>query len=361
MVRLRHSAAALALGGLVSCSADPALRPRTELVLLADTDIAELTHVEFEVRGDGHATELRRAPVRDDGAALSVGLVYTTGALGPITASARGFVGDEQLVAREAVVSFVEGRTLVVPLHLLRDCVGVACGASQSCTEEGCAPRELPGSSLAEWPSLPPDIVLTEPPAEAGMMEAGTDPGDGGTEPLDGGEPDAGSGSPDSGSDLDGGLDGGGADMDAATDAQTDAATDAQTDAATDAQTDAATDAQTDAATDAQTDAQTDAAIDGGTSCSGVVVDLTSDPNHCGSCTNVCSPSYIFIYHDVPACKASTCTWACAPLYADCNGTQIPFFDRCETNLGTDEDNCGACGRKCSGSETCVSGVCTKN
>jgi hypothetical protein len=342
MVTPRLSAAALALGGLVSCSADPAVRPRTELILLADTDIGELTHVEFEVRGEGHATELRRAPVRDDGAALSVGLVYTTGSLGPITASARGYAGDEPLVSRQAVVSFVEGRTLVVPLHLVRDCVGVACGATQSCTEEGCAPSELPGSSLAEWPSLPPDIVLTEPTVEGGTADADTPPADGGPEPLDGGEPDTGS---DGGAGLDAGLDGGDAPLDDGA-VGTDAALDAQVDAATDAQVDAASDAQVDAATD------------GGTSCSGVVVDLTSDPNHCGSCTNVCAPSLLFPFHDVPACKASVCTWACAPSYGECNG--ITFLDRCETNIGTDEENCGACGRKCSGDQTCVSGVCTK-
>lgn len=357
--RSRPHAAALHVGlalgalGLSACSAEPATKPRTELLLVADTDIAELTRIHFEVRGDGHGTEEHSADVRDDGAALTVGLVRDKGPLGPITATARGFAGSRELVSRQAVVSFVQGRTLVVPLHLLRGCVGVSCEADESCTEHGCASSALPASDLVEWPTLPPDIALADPdgalPAADGGLDAAV--------AHDAGELDAGPVDASQGGDAGEGDDAGApdaSDRDAGMDAQVDAQADAATDAGNDASTDAATDASTDAASDAGTDAGDDASADGG-----CVADLTSDVSHCGSCSNACTPSYIYLYHDVAACVASQCTYVCAPSWADCNGTQIPFLDHCETYLATDTKNCGACGKKCKGSETCVAGVCT--
>lgn len=65
--------------------------------------------------------------------------------------------------------------------------------------------------------------------------------------------------------------------------------------------------------------------VAGKTYCSGTCVDLNSDPNHCGSCTNVCS--------------SGTC----------CLGTCC--------NLRYDHANCGWCGHDC-GSGQCVSGAC---
>jgi hypothetical protein len=44
------------------------------------------------------------------------------------------------------------------------------------------------------------------------------------------------------------------------------------------------------------------------------------------------------------------------PGYLNCNGAAT---DGCEVNGTNDKDNCGACGNKCPGSQTCVAGACS--
>jgi hypothetical protein len=86
---------------------------------------------------------------------------------------------------------------------------------------------------------------------------------------------------------------------------------------------------------------------------------LNSDPANCGACGAACSAT--LAAHEVHTCSAGTCGSACATGYKDCNGNPA---DGCETQIiGSDVNNCGACGNVCpSGSATqhavCTSGVC---
>jgi len=81
------------------------------------------------------------------------------------------------------------------------------------------------------------------------------------------------------------------------------------------------------------------------TSCNGLCTDLTSDPNNCGGCGNVCAPGQ--------KCWASTCQGAPAcgnAMQSDCNGA-------C-TYTASDNNNCGACGVVCASDQVCESGAC---
>lgn len=78
-----------------------------------------------------------------------------------------------------------------------------------------------------------------------------------------------------------------------------------------------------------------------------ICVDLVSDPNHCGSCFNVCASGF---------CEARTCVGECPVGLIGCftvagtdTGTESSIT--C-TTLEYDEFNCGACGN------VCASGAC---
>ncbi len=75
--------------------------------------------------------------------------------------------------------------------------------------------------------------------------------------------------------------------------------------------------------------------------CGDRCVDLSADPNHCGTCNSVCDVT--------ETCTAGTCD-CFAPLQR-CGGT-------C-SNFQHDENNCGGCGIDCSEGETCIDGRCS--
>lgn|GEM_PF-4536499 len=97
--------------------------------------------------------------------------------------------------------------------------------------------------------------------------------------------------------------------------------------------------------------------------CNGVITDIMTDPDNCGSCGVAC---------DSGSCVAGRCTdesgrmGRCGPLQIQCDGT-------C-THIMTDEENCGVCGnvclppfseccdgqciQPCDPGETCIEGGC---
>lgn len=82
-------------------------------------------------------------------------------------------------------------------------------------------------------------------------------------------------------------------------------------------------------------------------------IDLTTDPNNCGKCGNVCVGA-----HGTANCVASACKFRCDPGYADCDA----LVPGCETNTDDSTDNCGGCGKKCqpdNATGKCVVGACT--
>lgn len=76
--------------------------------------------------------------------------------------------------------------------------------------------------------------------------------------------------------------------------------------------------------------------------CNGTCVDLTNNPDHCGSCTKACTVDQV--------CGNSVCSSSCPSDQMDCSGTCA--------DLTHDPNNCGACGKVCDSSDTCVASEC---
>jgi hypothetical protein len=84
--------------------------------------------------------------------------------------------------------------------------------------------------------------------------------------------------------------------------------------------------------------------------CSGSCVDTRTDASHCGGCGASCDPA-----HATGSCAASSCRVAsCDGGWGNCNASAA---DGCETRLDSDA-NCGDCGNRCGGGETCSGDRC---
>ena len=88
-----------------------------------------------------------------------------------------------------------------------------------------------------------------------------------------------------------------------------------------------------------------------GTCCSGQCLNTSTDPHNCGGCGVVCGTANTTLV----TCAGGVCVPTCVAGFAHC--TSNPS-DGCETNIGTDVNNCGACGHVCAMGQSCAGGVC---
>lgn len=270
MVKCRDALLALAWVAMSACAGDK-VESRTELIIVADTDITGLTAIRFTV-GGAQPEQVAMGDLAQQSPPITLGLVRKEGPLGPVSVLAEGIEGNTVRVRREAVVAFLEGQTRVVPMHLTASCMQRTCiGSGQTCTETGCEKSLLDPEALPTWDGTPPSLDL----ADAGLDAAGVDGG---------------------------------------------------------------------AAADAGAVDLTDCGP-GATS-----VDLSSDENHCGSCSNVCKAQHNLI----PVCNSGVCEEVCKAFYADCDGKPP---NGCEQFLGV-PDHCGACDVACKPGQSCVFGMC---
>lgn len=196
----RRLCSALLAWSVWSCSA-PEL-PRTEVVVVVDTDLAlgeELDALRIEVTGPGELAQSASAEL-EAGSALpqTLGLVHERGARGPIRVLALGMLDGQEVLRREAELSFIEDKTLTLPMHLVRACVAHACGEAQTCSEHGCISSEVDATRLSEWHGSPPTLAdPDEPPPPEDAGEDGQISEEDGSVELDAGVSDAETADPD--------------------------------------------------------------------------------------------------------------------------------------------------------------------
>jgi hypothetical protein len=80
-----------------------------------------------------------------------------------------------------------------------------------------------------------------------------------------------------------------------------------------------------------------------------VCVNLMTDVNNCGACGKVCSGA-----NGVPSCNAGTCGIACIGTYQDCDKNPT---NGCEVDIASDGKSCGKCGHDCL-SGGCANSLC---
>jgi hypothetical protein len=93
----------------------------------------------------------------------------------------------------------------------------------------------------------------------------------------------------------------------------------------------------------------------GSTLCETTCTDVTSDADNCGLCGRICTAGA----NGTAVCNASMCGIACNTGFGDCDGD---VSTGCERNLASDLANCGACANRCptiaNGAATCSGGTC---
>jgi len=159
---------------LSSCEGSSTL-PRTQLVLVVDTDIAELDEVTFLVTSPtGKAQTARGAIV--PGAPAFVVMAHQSGAtLGPYQVSVEGLAAGNALIRRVASLSFVAGRTRAALFHLVRACQDVVCRPELVCAHaQGCRVAALDPGELVPWYGKPPRL--------SAEVDAGTTDNDAGSD-----------------------------------------------------------------------------------------------------------------------------------------------------------------------------------
>ncbi len=363
------------IGLLVVASACSDADPRTEIIVAVDTDLVipgELDAVRIEMLGpSGQVRRSMGLLSGTDSLPATVGMVHTGGPLGPVQVTVVGQRGGSDVVEREASVSFVQGRTLILRILLARECIGVTCPAMQTCAPGGCRSVNVPASELESYDG------------SIGRADAG---GDGGcpssTETCNGMDDDC-DGTTDEGFDLMTDDDNCGACGNACPASPTHGSSSCTAGSCVLSCDMGYADCDMDADTGCEALLSTAATCGdcgtvcedpsplcdgnptdgyscvsscpaGTTECGTACVNLMTDPSNCGSCDMTCSAGG----HASGSCDAGSCGMVCDADWEDCDGDMT---NGCETSLTT-LMNCGSCGTVCSltnGMESCATGSCT--
>jgi hypothetical protein len=147
----------------------------TELVVAVDSDLAvpgELQSVHLRVEGPTGDIAVDQGVDLTAGGAprmpLTLSLTPGSDALAPVVIVATG-MGPGGTVQRRVETGFVRGERRVVPMPLLRACVGVTCPVGETCTAAGaCVDSAIDPGSLPPWTGEP-EHFDAGPESDAGM------------------------------------------------------------------------------------------------------------------------------------------------------------------------------------------------
>ena len=175
----------LLVATLLSLSCLSCETARTEILVAIDSDLAvptELDRLFVDAIGPD-AVRQRAEGDLSDGRPLprSLGIVHTSGPLGPFQVTVTGQLDGATVLTRRARVTFEKGKTLVLPMHLVRSCLSNSCGSGQTCTETGCRAEDVSSADLTPYDGNLPSLSgspAPPPPSDASMPDA--DEGDAG-------------------------------------------------------------------------------------------------------------------------------------------------------------------------------------
>jgi hypothetical protein len=163
---------------VAACGADSS--SATRLVLVTDTNIAGVVTVTYSVVAPGGKREQHTTgAVRPGHPAFVVMEKSASASLGPYQVHVEGLkAGGGFALSRDAAVSFVAGKTLAVPLHLLMSCIDL-CEKTESCGPQGCVSKTAPAATVP-WTGSPPTLPAGDGDGD-GDADGGTgsDGGDG--------------------------------------------------------------------------------------------------------------------------------------------------------------------------------------
>lgn len=148
---------ALAVAAATSACALKDDRTQVTVVLTSETEIPkELDALEITVTAANGSTVYDNVyPVRDPAffaTTLAVIPADSDSLKGPITVEIKGKSGNTVGVFRRAIVSYVKGRTLMLPMPLRMACFNFKdCGATSTCAGGTCQPATRSGDDLRDY------------------------------------------------------------------------------------------------------------------------------------------------------------------------------------------------------------------
>jgi hypothetical protein len=158
----------LALALVLSLSCDGELVPRTQVMLMVDSNLSvpqQLDSLDIEVIGPNGVAKKASASLTRQG---DLPLVHTQGALAPLDVRVNGLLNGKIVVSRRALTSFVSNETRVLRLVLLQSCVEVQCN-QLTCTEQGCQSPNVDADNLPTHDSYEVDAGFVLAPSDGSV------------------------------------------------------------------------------------------------------------------------------------------------------------------------------------------------
>ncbi len=169
-----------------------ARRPLTQIVVMVDSDYDGFDRVKIAVDGFERAASVT-AKLSDQPLPRRVALVHEGGPLGPIAVTVSAFTDNRStpwLVEPRTKIYFQSGKTLMLKVDLLYDCVG-ACDEGQACVAGPICESASAAAKLSPWTGGA-HALNTAYHVDAGDVLGGSNDGGPGVAPMGDGGADAG-------------------------------------------------------------------------------------------------------------------------------------------------------------------------